>query len=79
MSIRKRTHAWKLVQYRKQKRQAVPVVASGEPKELKAESPSNSFTDDESDRQIEFVFDELSVKVRFISQGLVTELKKVQS
>jgi len=54
-------------------------VASGEPKELKAESPSNSFTDDESDRQIEFVFDELSVKVRFISQGLVTELKKVQS
>ena len=55
------------------------VVGNGEPKELKAESPSKLFYDDESDRQIEFVFDKLGVKaVRFISQGLVTELKKVQ-
>lgn len=55
------------------------VVGNGEPKELKAESPSKLFYDDESDRQIEFVFDKRGVKVvRFISQGLVTELKKVQ-
>lgn len=54
------------------------VVATGERKELKAESPSKLFYDDESDRQIEFVFDKHGVKVRFISQGLVTELKKVQ-
>ena len=55
------------------------VVSNGEPKELKAESPSKLFYDDESDRQIEFVFEKRGVKaVRFISQGLVTELKKVQ-
>ena len=55
------------------------VVATGALKELKAESPSKLFYDDESDRQIEFDFDKHGVKVvRFISQGLVTELKKVQ-
>jgi hypothetical protein len=54
------------------------VVANGAPRELKAESPAQLFYDDESDRQIEFVFDKQGVKaVRFISQGLVTELRKL--
>jgi hypothetical protein len=55
------------------------VVANGAPRELKTESHSKLFYDDESDRQIEFVFDKRGVRaVRFISQGWVTELKKVQ-
>ncbi|HEU4510366.1 MAG TPA: serine hydrolase domain-containing protein [Pyrinomonadaceae bacterium] len=54
------------------------VVANAPPRELKAASPSKLFYDDETDRQIEFVFDKRGVKVRFISQGLVTELKKAQ-
>ena len=55
------------------------VVGNAAPRELKAESPSKLFYDDESDRQIEFVFVKDAVKVvRFISQGLVTELKKVR-
>ena len=53
-------------------------MANGEPKELKTESPTKLFYDDDSDRQIEFIFAKPGVKVRFISQGLVTELKKVQ-
>ena len=55
------------------------VQANGAPTELKAESGSKLFYDDESDRQIEFVFDKHGVRlVRFISQGLVIELKKVR-
>lgn len=54
------------------------VVASGEPKELKPESPTKLFYADGSDRQIELVFDGRAVRqVFFISEGLKIELKKV--
>lgn len=55
------------------------VVKSGEARELKTESKTKLFYDDGSDRQIEFVFDKQQIKqVVFISQGLKTELKKVE-
>lgn len=53
------------------------IVHNAAPVHLKPESATKLFYADESDRQVEFVFDKGEVKVRFISQGLVTELKKV--
>lgn len=59
--------------------QRAPASRIAPPRELKAASPSKLFYDDDSDRQIEFVFGNDGVKmVRFVSQGLVTELKKVK-
>lgn len=55
------------------------VTKSGEPKELKPESKSKLFYDDGSDRQIEFVFDQQTLKqVFFIADGIKLELKKVK-
>jgi CubicO group peptidase (beta-lactamase class C family) len=54
------------------------VVEGGEPKELKPESKTKLFYED-SDRQIEFVFNGGAVKQAFfISEGLKLELRKVK-
>lgn len=55
------------------------VVGSGEPKELKPESPTKLFYGDGSDRQLELILDGRAVRqVFFISEGLKVELKKVK-
>jgi predicted secreted protein len=55
------------------------VVQGADAKELKPESKNVLFYDDGSDRQIEFVFADDSVKqVYFISRGIKTELRKVK-
>ena len=55
------------------------VAKSGEPKELKPESKNKLFYDDGSDRQIEFVFDQQTLKqVFFIADGIKLVLKKVK-
>ena len=54
------------------------VIEGGEPKELKPESKTKLFYED-SDRQIEFVFNKGLVKqVFFISEGLKLELRKIK-
>jgi hypothetical protein len=54
------------------------VVEGGEPKELKPESKTKLFYED-SDRQIEFVFNKETVKqIFFISEGIKLELRKVK-
>jgi CubicO group peptidase (beta-lactamase class C family) len=56
------------------------VVKSGDARELKTESKNKLFYDDDSDRQIEIVFDrgQTIKQVFFISEGLKLELKKVK-
>ena len=54
------------------------IVGNAEPRELKPESSNKLFYDDGSDRQIEFVFSKAGQpQVRFISQGLITNLQKL--
>lgn len=56
------------------------VTKNGDAKELKAESKSKLFYDDDSDRQIELVFDQNRAvrQVFFIASGIKQELKKVK-
>jgi CubicO group peptidase (beta-lactamase class C family) len=55
------------------------VTKSGEPKELKPESKNKLFYNDGSDRQIELVFEQQTLKqVFFIADGIKLELKKAR-
>jgi len=56
------------------------VTKSGEPKELKPESKTKLFYADDTDRQIELVFDrrQMVKQVFFIADGINLELKKVK-